>query len=76
MGRFGANPAEFFRNKTPCILHDSRKSRIPAEHRAYGFRPASISFNHSISHADLGEDILRLGGVLFNLAADIRHIHA
>ena len=33
MGRFGANPAEFFRNKTPCILHDSRKSRAPAEHR-------------------------------------------
>ena len=35
-----------------------------------------VSLDHSISHADLREDVFRLGGVFFDLPADVRHVHA
>ena len=37
---------------------------------------ASIALRHAVAHACLGEDVLRLSGVLFDFAADVGHIDA
>ena len=34
----------------------------------------SIPFDHAVAHAHLGEDVLRLGRVLFDLSADVGHV--
>ena len=36
----------------------------------------SVALPHAVAHTDLGEDVLRLAGLILNLAADVRHVHA
>ena len=35
-----------------------------------------VALDHAIADAGLGEDILRLGRIFFDLAADVRHVDA
>lgn len=38
------------------------------------YSPTVLILTHPITHADLSEDILGLGGILLQLSADVRHV--
>ena len=54
-----------------CVGRDA-----PWYHKAKGPIISLVAFEHPIAHADLREDILRRGGILLDLTADVRHVHA
>ena len=83
-GIFPPQNAILRRKKSPV---NSTKWRMPlcrhAEPERYA--PASVylsilcfsvPLDHPVSHADFGGDVLRIGGILFDLSADVAHVHA
>ena len=38
--------------------------------------PASLALDHAVAHADLGDDVLGIGRLALDLAADVAHVHA
>ena len=58
-------------------MHKKRneEARLGALHALCGRRSGSAALRHAVADAHLCEEILRLGGIFFDLPADVGHVY-